>query len=84
MADKATIAVATGKSRDATTGELIPEGTIVAHLTINTRCAPFFTAASLRRLADEIDNGPGLLFNATRTTPETERWPELGYRHTRP
>ena len=84
MADKAAITIATGKSSDAVSGEPIPEGTPVLHLTINKRCAPFFTAASLRRLADEVDKGCGLLFDANTPATEAERWPELGCRHAHP
>ena len=88
MADKAEIVRATGKSCDGLTGEPIPAGMNVAHITINKRCAPFFTAESLRRLADEIEKGPGVLFDACGPACERvgltimvvpERWPEHGW-----
>ena len=79
MADSITIKRATGQSRDGITGEIIPAGTPVAHLVLNSRCAPFLTAASLRQLADEIDAGEGLLFKSTGPSSESERWPALGW-----
>jgi len=79
MADKIKIVAATGKSTDGITGETIPTGTPVAHVHFNARCAPFLTAESLRKLADEIESGVGTLFNAGGPTDEQERWPEMGW-----
>ncbi len=80
MADKIRVDIATGKSRDGITGEVIPAGTLVAHVAFNARCAPFLTAAGLRRLADEIDRGEGLVHGNSVYDTEPERWPESGQR----
>lgn len=81
MADSARIIAATGKSRDGITGEVIEAGTPVAHVMFNSRCAPFLTAESLRRLADEIEKGEGWLFRAVGPVGEPERWKEMGWEH---
>lgn len=74
MAKSARIVPASGLSNDALTGQPIPSGTPVAFIEWNSRCSTYLTAEQLRRLADEIDAGPGLLFENGHTPNEQQRW----------